>query len=84
MVGALREVQAPGTMGNERSRAPVASKVAFAIAGARPIIGHSPAPAEGRSLRSSKTVSMKERSLKRGTRYCDILPFSRTEEVTLA
>ena len=64
-----------GTSGSERSRTPVALKIAFAIAGARPIIGHSPAPAEGRSLRSSKTVSISGRSLNRGTRYCDILPF---------
>src|SRR5437016_6060076 len=48
--------------------------MAFAIAGARPTMGHSPAPAEGRSLRSSRTVSRAGTSLNRGMRYFDILP----------
>ena len=62
-------------MGSERRRTPVASKIALPIAGARPTIGHSPAPADGRSLRSSRTVSSTGTSLKRGTRYLDKRPF---------
>src|SRR5579859_5092269 len=65
-----------GIRGIALNRAPVASKMALAIAGAKPIIGHSPAPADGRSLRSSNTVSMAGTSLNRGTRYCDNLPFT--------
>ena len=57
-----------GASGRLRSRVPVAAKIAFATAGARPMIGVSPAPAEGRSLRSSSTVSSTGTSLKRGTR----------------
>src|SRR5581483_2993548 len=64
-----------GTSGRARNLMPVASKIAFAIAGASPIIGHSPAPTDGMSLRSSSTVSITGTSLKRGTRYCDNLPF---------
>ena len=58
----------PGTRGSDRKRRPLASKIAFAMAGARPIIGHSPAPTEGKSVRSSRTVSRTGMSLKRGTR----------------
>jgi hypothetical protein len=36
-----------GTIGNERMRLPVAAKMALPMAGARPQIGVSPAPAEG-------------------------------------
>ena len=43
-------VKALGTSGNARNRTPVASKIAFAMAGARPIIGHSPAPTDGNLL----------------------------------
>jgi hypothetical protein len=57
-----------GTMGSERIRTPVASKIALPMAGAKPIIGHSPAPAEGMSLRSRRTVSIVGTSLNRGTR----------------
>lgn len=57
-----------GTSGSDRRRTPHALKIAFAIAGASPTMGHSPAPAEGRSLRSSRTVSTAGRSLNRGTR----------------
>ncbi len=64
-----------GTSGSARKRTPVASKIALAIAGASPIIGHSPAPTDGISLRSSRTVSRAGTSLNRGTRYCDSLPF---------
>jgi hypothetical protein len=35
-----------GTVGSDRNRTPVASKIALPIAGAKPIIGHSPAPAD--------------------------------------
>src|ERR1035437_1322064 len=41
-----------GAMGSERTRCPVASKMAFPTAGAIPMMGHSPAPAEVKSLRS--------------------------------
>ena len=37
---------------------PVAAKIALPTAGARPTIGVSPAPAEGRSLRSRRTTSI--------------------------
>src|SRR5262249_1208003 len=57
-----------GTSGSERSRTPLASKIAFAIAGATQTIGVSPAPAEATSLRSSSTTSIFGTSLKRGTR----------------
>src|SRR5207248_1533125 len=43
----------------------------FAMAGAIPIIGVSPAPADGRSLRSISTSSIFGASPKRGTRYCE-------------
>jgi len=41
------------------------------IAGATAMIGVSPAPAEGRSLRSSSTMSIGGTSPKRGRRYCE-------------
>ena len=57
--------------GNFRALVPVASKIALATAGARPTMGHSPAPADGRSLRSRMTSSIGGTSVKRGTRYCE-------------
>lgn len=57
-----------GIIGSDRRRMPVASKIAFPTAGARVKIGDSPAPADGRSLRSIRTVSRAGTSLKRGTR----------------
>lgn len=57
-----------GASGSERSRTPVAWKMALPIAGAMAMIGVSPAPAEGISLRSIKMVSMMGMSPKRGTR----------------
>ena len=58
-------------IGSDRFRFPVASKIAFPIAGAIPTIGVSPAPADGRSFRSSSTLSIFGISEKRGTRYFD-------------
>src|SRR5581483_1892492 len=60
-----------GSMGSDRRRTPVASKMALAAAGASPISGVSPAPAGGRSLRSSSTTSISGTSPNRGTRYCE-------------
>src|SRR5579884_3421443 len=57
-----------GTMGMERMRVPVAAKMAFAIAGEIPTIGVSPAPAGGKSLRSTSPTTISGMSLKRGTR----------------
>ena len=57
-----------GAIGSERTRCPVASKMAFPTAGAIPMMGHSPAPADGRSLRSTSTLSMTGMSANRGTR----------------
>jgi hypothetical protein len=54
--------------GIDRTRAPVASKIALAIAGATAMIGVSPAPAGSRSLRSSRMISIFGTSRKRGTR----------------
>jgi hypothetical protein len=50
-------------------RLPVASKIALLTAGARPTIGVSPAPADGKSFRSSSTISIAGTSLNRGKRY---------------
>ena len=47
----------------------MASKMALPIAGAMATIGVSPAPADGRSLRSSRTTSIAGVSRNRGTRY---------------
>ncbi len=47
---------------------PVASRMALRMAGAMATIGVSPAPSEGRSLRSTSTISMGGTSRKRGTR----------------
>jgi hypothetical protein len=47
-------------------RWPVAENMALAIAGATAIIGVSPAPADGRSGRSTRTTSMDGKSLNRG------------------
>ena len=58
-----------GTIGSDRSRTPAASKMALPIAGAMATIGVSPAPADGRSLRSSRTTSISGVSRNRGTRY---------------
>src|SRR5262245_31355525 len=67
-----RPDQAPfkpfGTIGRERRRCPVAWKMALATAGATATMGVSPAPAEGRSLRSSRMVSSAGTSAKRGMR----------------
>lgn len=57
-----------GKSGSARRRSPVASWSALASAGASATIGVSPAPAEGRSLRSRSTVSSGGTSRKRGTR----------------
>jgi hypothetical protein len=54
-------------MGIERIRTEQASKTAFAIAGATAIMGVSPAPAEVRSGRLTRMVSIGGTSLKRGT-----------------
>ena len=47
-----------GAIGIDRRRTPVAWKIALPTAGAMPTIGVSPAPADGRSLRSSSTTSI--------------------------
>ncbi len=65
-----------GASGSERRRSPPAAASAFAIAGASPMMGVSPAPADGRSLRSSMTTSIGGTSVNRGTRYWRIVPFS--------
>src|SRR5688500_9944658 len=56
-------------IGMERTRFWVALKSAFAMTGAIAMIGVSPAPTEGTSSRSTRTVSISGTSLKRGTRY---------------
>src|SRR5262245_53504219 len=56
-----------GTIGIDRIRIPVAAKIALPTAGASATRGVSPAPAEGRSLRSSNTVSSCGASANRGT-----------------
>jgi len=43
-------------MGIDRNRLPVAAKIALLTAGATATIGVSPAPAEGRSLRSIRKI----------------------------
>ena len=58
-----------GASGRLVSRAPVASKIALPKAGARPTSGVSPAPENGRSLRSRRTTCISGTSRKRGTRY---------------
>ena len=65
----VRNAEPSGTKGSERSRIPVAAKIAFPTAGASPTIGVSPAPADGKSLRSSMSISITGVSLNRGTRY---------------
>jgi len=57
-----------GAMGSERTRCPVASKMAFPTAGAIPMMGHSPAPADGSSLRSTG-----------GKRPCETIPRPESE-----
>src|SRR5258706_336271 len=57
-----------GIIGRLLRRMPVASKIALPMAGATAMIGVSPAPAEGRSLRSSRVASISGRSRNRGTR----------------
>ena len=60
------------TVRNQRQRPqPHAGRIENRIGDRRrqPDHGHSPAPAEGMSLRSSSTVSITGRSLNRGTRY---------------
>ena len=57
-----------GTIGMLVSRRPVAWKIALPIAGATATIGVSPAPADGKSLRSTRTVSRIGKSLNLGTR----------------
>src|SRR6478609_1176428 len=47
-----------GASGKLRRRILVASKMALAMAGARPTMGVSPAPAGGRSLRSRRMASI--------------------------
>src|SRR5450756_1012732 len=56
-----------GAIGMFRRRVPVAAKMAFPTAGARPTRPVSPAPADGRSLRSTKTISISGVSLNRGS-----------------
>src|SRR5207245_4986733 len=51
------------------------ARTAEPIAGATAIIDDSPAPADGMSRRSIRIVSMTGTSLKRGTRYCSMVPF---------
>ena len=46
------------------------------IAGATAIMGVSPAPTDGKSVRSSVTISSVGTFLNRGTPYCAIRPFS--------
>src|SRR5262245_19461617 len=46
-----------GARGSDRKRTPVAAKMALPLAGAIPMIGVSPAPADGRSVRLSNTTS---------------------------
>src|SRR4029077_19661666 len=58
-----------GASGRGVSRTPLASKMALSIAGATAMMGVSPAPAEGISLRSSKIASISGTSRNRGTRY---------------
>src|SRR6266550_9532605 len=65
----LRNAEPSGAKGSDRSRIPVAEKIAFPTAGASPTIGVSPAPADGKSLRSSISISISGISLNRGTRY---------------
>ena len=65
-----------GSSGVTSDRMPVALEMAFPIAGATQTIGVSPAPAEGKSLRSRRIVSSAGRSLNRGTRYCEKKGFS--------
>src|SRR5262249_60961682 len=60
-----------GTIGIQRSRTPVAARMALPTAGAMPMIGVSPAPADGRSLRSTSTTSCTGASLNRGSRYSE-------------
>src|SRR5450759_442680 len=57
-----------GVSGSERMRRPPAAWMALAIAGAMAMIGVSPAPAEGRSGRSSTVTSIGGTSANRGTR----------------
>jgi hypothetical protein len=57
-----------GARGNDLILFPTASKIAFPIAGAIPTIGVSPEPADGRSLRSTRTLSITGMSVNRGTR----------------
>ncbi len=64
--GSYAGTRCSGSNGSERSRTPVAWKRALPIAGAIPIMGVSPAPADGRSLRLSSTVSMGGTSANRG------------------
>ena len=55
------------TIGMERTRIPVASKTAFATAGAIAMIGVSPPPAESMSVLFIRWISSLGRSLNRGT-----------------
>ncbi len=57
-----------GTKGMLFRRTAVASKIALPMAGAMPMMGVSPAPAGGRSLRSMRIASISGTSRKRGTR----------------
>src|SRR5215204_1747965 len=56
-----------GSIGKVFRALPVAFMIAFRMAGAIPMIAASPAPADGRSLRSINTISIFGISLKRGT-----------------
>jgi lipase maturation factor 1 len=64
-----------GTIGIDRSRTPVASKMALPTAGAMATIGVSPAPAGATSLRSIRTTSISGASRNRGTRYLENFGF---------
>src|SRR5207247_7607425 len=65
----VRNAEPSGAKGSERSRIPVAAKIAFPTAGASPTIGVSPAPPDGKYSRSSISISISGVSLNRGTRY---------------
>ena len=68
-VGCLCDPYPRGTlMGIVLTGFPVASNTALPMAGAMAMMGVSPAPADSRSLRSSRSTSVLGRSRKRGTR----------------
>jgi hypothetical protein len=56
-----------GIIGKVFNGIPVASIIALRMAGATPMIAASPAPADGKSLRSINIISILGTSLNRGT-----------------